>query len=154
MANTYTQIYIQCVFAVKFRKSLIRESIRVETQKYISGIISNQGHLVIAIYCMPDHCHILIGLNPKQSLSDLMRDVKASSSKWINEKGHTKTTFRWQEGFGAFTYELHSKKNIYTSLKNMPLITRKSTSLIGWVIEVPHDNSTKTVTLALFPDMR
>ncbi len=104
MANTYTQLYIQLVFSVKFRDNLIEESIREEVQKYISGIISNHGHKSLAIYCMPDHSHILIGLSPKQSLSDLVRDIKASSSKWINEKKLTKTHFQWQNGYGAFTY--------------------------------------------------
>lgn len=104
MANTYTQLYVQVVFAVKFRQSLIHKDIRNELQKYITGIVSNQDHKLMAIYAMPDHCHILIGLNPKQSISDLVREIKANSSKWINEQRLTKGRFQWQEGYGAFTY--------------------------------------------------
>lgn len=85
MANTYTQLYVQLVFAVKHRQSLIKEVLRIDLQKYISGIISNQNHKILAIYVMPDHCHILVGLNPKDSISDLVRTIKSNSSKWINE---------------------------------------------------------------------
>ncbi len=104
MANTYTQLYIQLVFAVKHRNSFIQEHFREYLQKYITGIVQSNEHKMLAIYCMPDHTHILIGLNPKQSISDLMRDIKASSSKWINEQRFIDGKFEWQPGYGAFSY--------------------------------------------------
>ena len=104
MANTYTQIHIQVVFTVQNRDCIIQNSWKEELYKYISGVIQNHKHKVLAINGMPDHLHILIGLRPTQSLSDLMQDVKGSSSKWINQKRFTKGKFSWQEGFGAFSY--------------------------------------------------
>lgn len=104
MANTYTQIYIHSVFVVKGRQSLIRKEWKNELHKYITGIIQNRGHKLLAINSMPDHMHILIGLKPEQSISDLTRDVKAISSKFINEKKFVPGKFSWQEGFGAFSH--------------------------------------------------
>ena len=104
MANTYTQIYIQVVFAVKGRHNLIKERYQDELQKYITGIISKRGQKLISINCMPDHTHLFIGLKPNISLSDLMRDVKAGSSGFINQKQWMPVKFNWQEGFGAFSY--------------------------------------------------
>jgi len=104
MANTYTQMYVQIVFAVKGRQNLIHEAYRIPLEKYICGIISNNKSKPLAIYCNPDHIHILIGFNPSVSISDLARDIKASSSKWINEQHWISTQFNWQSGYGAFTY--------------------------------------------------
>ena len=104
MANTYTQIYIQVVFAVEGRQNLIAPEHNDELQKYITGIVSAQRQKLIAINNMPDHLHLLVGLKPDMALSDLMRDVKASSSKFINEKRWVAGRFSWQEGFGAFSY--------------------------------------------------
>src|SRR6476661_8398223 len=103
MANTYSQIYIQIVFTVKGRENLIKESFREELQKYISGIIANRNQKLFAIYCMPDHVHILISIKPDIAISDLVRDIKANSSSFIKEKGFIKN-FSWQEGYGAFSY--------------------------------------------------
>src|ERR1017187_6893057 len=104
MANTYTQIYIHVVFAVEGRLSLIQSQYNDEPQKYIAGIISGQKQKLIAINNMPDHLLMLIGLRPDSSLSDLVRDVKAGSSKFINERRWVAGRFSWQEGFGAFSY--------------------------------------------------
>jgi|SRR5690606_4191986 len=104
MANTFTQIHIQAIFAVQNRMSLIRDSWEAELYQYITGIIQNQGHKLLAINGMADHVHILFGMRPKQSLSDLMQDVKGDSSKWINSKGFVRGKFSWQEGYGAFSY--------------------------------------------------
>jgi REP element-mobilizing transposase RayT len=104
MANTYTQIYIHIVFAVEGRQSLIKPEHNDELQKYIAGIVSGQKQKLIAINNMPDHLHILVGLRPDLSLSDLVRDVKAGSSKLINERRWVIGRFSWQEGFGAFSY--------------------------------------------------
>jgi putative transposase len=99
MANTYTQIHIQTIFAVKRRKEW-----KDELYKYITGIIQAHGHKLLAINGMSDHLHIFFGMRPIQSLSDLMQDIKGSSSKWINEKRFINDRFEWQEGYGAFSY--------------------------------------------------
>jgi putative transposase len=104
MANTYTQIYIQVVFAVQGRQNLILQSHKEEIHKYITGIIQNQKQKLIAINGMPDHLHVLIGLKPSVTLSDLVRDIKSDSSTFINERKWFSGRFNWQEGFGAFSY--------------------------------------------------
>jgi len=104
MANTYTQILIQIVFAVRGKENYIDEVNREKVEKYICGIISNKMSKPLAIYCNPDHCHVLIGLNPNTSVSEMSRLIKSNSSKWINENGWRRNKFAWQEGFGAFTY--------------------------------------------------
>jgi len=104
MSNTFTQIHIQCVFAVKFRQSVIHADWQERLHQYITGIVQNHGHKMIAINSMPDHVHIFIGFRPNQSLSDLMRIVKGESSEWINKERLTQALFRWQEGYGAFSY--------------------------------------------------
>jgi putative transposase len=102
--NTYTQIHIQCVFAVQFRAAMIADEWRTYLHKYIRGIISAQGHKLLSINSLPDHMHILFGMRPVQSLSDLMQDIKGGSSKWINLGRLTPGRFQWQEGYGAFSY--------------------------------------------------
>ena len=114
MANTYSQVYIQVVFAVKGRQNLIRAEIREDLQKYITGIITNRDQKLLSIFCMPDHTHLLIGLKPSISISDLVRDIKAGSSKFINDKKLIKGKFSWQEGFGVFSY---SRSQIDTVIK-------------------------------------
>lgn len=104
MANTYTQIYLHVVFAVEGRQNLIKPEHNDELQKYITGIVSGQKQKLIAINNMPDHLHLLVGMRPDLSLSDLVRDVKACSSKFIKEKRWVAGRFSWQEGFGAFSY--------------------------------------------------
>lgn len=102
--NTYTQIHIQIVFAVKFRNSQIHSEWKDELYKYISGIIQSKNHKLLAINGMPDHIHILFGMRPTQALSDLVQEIKSNSSKWINEKKFLSTRFEWQDSFGAFSY--------------------------------------------------
>jgi len=104
MPNTYSQIYIQIVFAVEGRQNLISPEWREELHKYITGIISKRGQKLIAIFCMPDHIHLLVGIKPSIAISDLVRDIKAGSSNFINEKRWVRGRFNWQEGFGAFSY--------------------------------------------------
>lgn len=104
MANTYSRIFVQIVFAVRGRQCLIRENIRESLQKYISGIITNEKQKLYAIYCMPDHIHIFVSISSEIKISDLVRDIKANSSRFINEQNWMKETFRWQEGYGAFSY--------------------------------------------------
>jgi len=104
MANTYTQIHIQAVFAVQNRQSLINPEWKDELYKYITGIIQSYDHKVLQINGMPDHIHIFFGMRPTQSISNLMKQVKQDSSKWINTKGLVKGKFSWQAGYGAFSY--------------------------------------------------
>ena len=104
MPNTYTQIYIQAVFAVEGRQNLIRRENKEELHKYITGIVQNQRHKLIAINSMPDHLHILIGVKPSMALSDLIQEVKADSTNFINRKRWVAGRFNWQEGYGAFSY--------------------------------------------------
>ena len=104
MPNTYTQIHIHFVFAVKFRLGLIDNEWKEQLNKYITEIIHSNKHKLLAINGMPDHIHILIGMRPTQSISDLMKEVKQSSSLWINNHKFTKKHFEWQEGYGAFSY--------------------------------------------------
>ena len=104
MANTYTQIYIQYVFAVQNRISLISENWQSDLYKYMTGIIGQQEHKLMALNGIPDHVHILVSMNPKQAPSDLMFHVKRSSSIWINDNKLCHGRFAWQEGFGAFSY--------------------------------------------------
>ena len=104
MANTYSQLYVQIVFIVKGRDRLISKNNREELHKYITGIVQNRGQKLLAIFCMPDHTHLLLSLKPSISISDLVRDIKAGSSNFINEQKWVKGKFSWQEGFGAFSY--------------------------------------------------
>jgi REP element-mobilizing transposase RayT len=108
MANTYTQIYIQVVFAVQGRQNLIRPERKEELHKCITGIVTRQDQKLIAVHCMPDHTHVLIGLKPNIALSDLVGDIKTGSTNHMNENHWVAGRFSWQEGFGAFSYS-HSQ---------------------------------------------
>ncbi len=104
MANTFSQIYIQIVFAVKGRENLIKREHKEELHKYITGIVKGKKQKMLAINCMPDHTHMFLGFTPDMKISDLVRDVKSISSGFINEKKFVKGKFNWQHGFGAFSY--------------------------------------------------
>lgn len=119
MPNTYSQLYIQIVFAVKGRKCLVTEPIREELQKYISGIISNHQQKLLAIYCMPDHTHIFLSIKPNMAISDLVRTIKSNSSSFLKEKNLIKD-FAWQEGFSAFSYSKSQAKNVIDYVLNQP----------------------------------
>jgi REP element-mobilizing transposase RayT len=118
MASTFSQIYIQIVFAVKGRDSLISDNWEEELFKYTTGIISNKGQKLLAINGMPDHIHFLIGMKPNCCLSDLVREIKKSTNEWINSKAFTKTKFQWQEGFGAFSYSHSGLSNVIAYIQN------------------------------------
>ena len=104
MAGTFSQIYIQIIFAVQNRACSIQPSWEEELYKYISGIVKNKKQKMLAINGMPDHFHFLIGMKPSCCLSDLVREVKKSSNEFIKEKAFSKFKFNWQEGYGAFSY--------------------------------------------------
>lgn len=112
MANTYTQLTIHIVFAVKHRENVLRKQHRDELYRYITGIITNKNHKVLAINGVADHIHILIGLNPAVALSDIVRDIKNNSSKFINKQGWCNGKFQWQEGYGAFSYARSQRSTV------------------------------------------
>ena len=114
MANTYTQLHIHTIFAVQYRRNLIVKEWKDKLYKYITGIIQKNGHKVLQINGVEDHVHILIGMNPNQSLSQLMKIVKKSSTDWINKQRLTKGKFKWQAGYGAFA---HSKSQVPRVIK-------------------------------------
>lgn len=118
MANTYTQIYLHVVFAVEGRQNLIKPEHNDELQKYITGIVSAQKHKLITINNMPDHLHLLVGVRPDAALSDLVRDIKANTSRFISEKRWVPGRFSWQEGFGAFSYSRSQLGTVIRYIEN------------------------------------
>jgi REP element-mobilizing transposase RayT len=108
MANTYTQCYFHLVFSVKNRDALIRREWKDELEKYITGIVQNHRHKMLAIGTMPDHVHILTGYNVNQLIPDLVEEIKTSSNTFIKVKRLSKFKFEWQKGYGAFTHS-HSQ---------------------------------------------
>jgi REP element-mobilizing transposase RayT len=118
MADTYSQIYIHIVFAVKGRNNLISKNWKDELYKYITGIITNEGQKLLAINGMADHIHIFIGLKPTATLSNIVRDIKANSSKFINDKKWIAGKFEWQQGFGAFSYSHSQLPNVISYIQN------------------------------------
>lgn len=104
MPNTFSQIYIQLVFAVKGRQNLISKNHKDELHKFITGIVKNRNQKLISINSMPDHFHLLVSIDPDIKISDLVRDIKSGSSKFINDNKWFPGKFNWQEGYGAFSY--------------------------------------------------
>ena len=104
MSNTFSKIYIHVVFAVKNRHALIQPSWEEQLYKYITGIIQNKGQKMLAINGISNHIHFLIGMKPTCCLSDLVREIKKSTNKYIKENKFTNYQFQWQAGFGSFSY--------------------------------------------------
>ena len=127
MPNTYTQLLTQLVFAVKGRQNLIEEPIRERIEKFICGTATKRKHKPLAIYCNPDHLHFLIGLNPDQSISDLVKEIKISSNSLINDNHLTKQKFYWQEGYGAFSYSKSALDNVVKYILNQKEHHKKKT---------------------------
>ncbi len=113
MPGTFSQIYIQTVFAVKRRENLLNKAWRSEVFKYMTGIIKNKGQKPIIINGVTDHVHLFIGMKPSMALADLMRDVKNNSTNFINENRWLPGKFRWQEGYGAFSYSHSQIDKVY-----------------------------------------
>src|SRR5688500_8890624 len=118
MANTYTQLYVQFVFDVQNRISLIQPEWEEELRKYITGITRNHKHKMIAINGVQDHLHVFVGLHPTQSISDLMRILKGEFSEWINSRKFVRGKFSWQEGYGAFSYGRSQVDQVYNYVMN------------------------------------
>lgn len=127
MPGTYSQLYIQIVFAVKGRENLINREWRDELHKYISGIITGKGQKSIIVNGVADHVHCFVGLKPAMAISDLVRDIKNNSSKYVNENGWVKGKFNWQEGFGSFSYSHSHIDNVYQYILNQEQHDKKKT---------------------------
>ncbi|MCX8480433.1 MAG: IS200/IS605 family transposase, partial [Sediminibacterium sp.] len=127
MANTYSQLYVHVVFAVKYRANLISPKWKPILYQYITGIISNKKQKLMVINGMPDHLHILIGLKPDCNLSDLIRDIKSNSSRWVNQNNYVVEKFEWQNGFGAFTVGQSQIKTVVQYILNQEEHHRKKT---------------------------
>ncbi|GAA3783613.1 IS200/IS605 family transposase [Flavobacterium ginsengiterrae] len=128
MANTYTQLHIQFVFAVKYRKALIAKEWKERLHQYITGIIQSNNHKMLSINSMPDHIHIFIGMRPTQSISSLIQNVKTETSKWIKEE-RLSLDFAWQEGYGAFSYSRSHVPNVIRYIQNQEEHHKKETFL-------------------------
>ncbi len=118
MPGTFSQLYIQVVFAVKGRENLIQKEWKDELYKYLAGIIKGKEQKTIIVNGMPDHIHAFIGLRPAMAISDLVRDIKNNSSNFINDKKFVKGKFQWQEGYGAFSYSHSHIENVYNYILN------------------------------------
>ncbi|KXK10725.1 MAG: transposase IS200-family protein [Chloroflexi bacterium OLB14] len=127
MANTYSQIYIQVVFAVQGRQNLLQKEWRADVFKYMAGIIKNKGQKPIIVNGVDDHVHTFIGLKPAIALSDLIRDVKNNSTNFINQNHWVKGKFSWQEGYGAFSYSHSQIENVYNYILNQETHHAKQT---------------------------
>lgn len=127
MPNTYSQLYIHLVFAVKHRQSLIKPEHRKEIERYMTGILQHKKHKLLAIYLMPDHAHILIGASPTISLSDTVQVLKTQTTNFIKENRLVPFHFNWQEGFGAFSHSRRELDNVVKYILNQPEHHRKLT---------------------------
>lgn len=127
MSNTFTQIYLHLVFAVQSRISLIQPDWKSELYKYITGIVQNNGHKLIAINGVSNHLHLAVGYKPHQLIPDLLQDMKGYSSKWINEKRFVRGKFRWQEGYGAFSFSHSHLDRVVRYINNQEKHHKKMT---------------------------
>lgn len=127
MADTFSQIYIQVVFAVQDRNALISHEWEEELYKYITGIVRNKGQKMLAINGTSNHIHFLIGMKPTCCLSDLVREVKKASNVFIKERNFTHNNFQWQEGFGAFSYSHSQLSNVIQYIEKQKEHHRRKT---------------------------
>jgi putative transposase len=125
--GTYTQLYIQLVFAVKNRNAVLNKEIRYRIFEYMSAIISGMNHKSIIVNGVSDHVHILLGLNPSKSISETVHDIKRNSSLFINNENLCKGRFTWQEGYGAFSYSRSQLDRVYNYILSQELHHSKST---------------------------
>jgi putative transposase len=127
MANTYTQISIHVVFAVKGRQNLLTDNFRKDLFRYISGILNNMGQYSLAVNGSKDHVHVFFELSPTKALCDIMRDVKSNSSKWINDHKLVAGKFAWQEGYGGFSYSRSQRDHVINYIVNQEKHHTKTT---------------------------
>ena len=144
MPGTFSQIYIQIVFAVKGRQNLIHDSWKNDLHKYIAGIIKGKNQEPIIVNGMPDHIHAFVGLRPAMAIADLARDIKNNSSNFINDHQFVKGKFAWQEGYGAFSYSHSHIGNVYDYVLNQEKHHKKKTFKEEYIdllrkFEIEHD---------------
>lgn len=128
MANTYTQLHLQFVFAVKFRTALIKPDWKERLQQYMTGIIQTNKHKLLQINIMPDHMHVFVGFRPHQAISAFVQNLKAESTKWVR-KQKLSPLFEWQDGFGAFSYSKSHVPAVIRYIQNQERHHRKETFL-------------------------
>ena len=126
MANTFSQIYLQFVFAVQNRESLIAKEHKEELHKYITALVQNRKAKMLAIHCMPDHIHIFVGFKPDVLISDFVKEVKVESNEFINNKNWIKGKFNWQEGYGVFSYSHSHIGNVIHYVLNQEMHQKKT----------------------------
>ena len=129
MSNTYTQLHIQFIFALKFRQALIQPLWKERLHEYITGIFQQNNHKMLQVNSMPDHIHIFIGMRPHQSISALMQNVKSESSKWVKQQKFCADKFEWQEGYGAFSYAKSQVHDVIRYIQNQEMHHREETFL-------------------------
>lgn len=127
MPGTFSQVYVQIIFAVKGRQNIILKNWKEELYKYISGIITNKGQKSITVNGVSDHVHVFVGLKPSMAISDLVRDIKNNSSNFINDKNFVKGLFSWQDGYGVFSYGHSQIEKVYNYIKNQEAHHHKQT---------------------------
>src|SRR6187551_3835790 len=127
MANTFSQIYLQFVFAVKNRQCMIAKENKEELHKYITGLVQNRKSKMLAIHCMPDHIHLFVGYKPVIAIPDFIKEVKVESNEFINNKKWTKSKFSWQEGYGVFSYSQSHIDSVVNYVLNQEEHHRKQT---------------------------
>jgi len=127
MAGTFSQIYIQIIFAVKGRGNFLQDPWRIELFKYISGIVNGKNQKSIIVNGVKNHVHIFVGLKPSMAISDLVRDIKNNSSNFINEKKWVSGKFSWQEGFGSFSYSHSQIEQVYNYILNQEIHHKQKT---------------------------
>jgi putative transposase len=153
MPNTYSQLYVQIVFAVKFRHAVLDPSWSERLHMYITGITQKNGHKMLAINSMPDHLHMLVGWSPGQSISDLMQLVKGDSAEWINKQKWIAGKFHWQTGYGAFTYAGSQVPRVIAYIRNQQIHHRKK-SFIEEYRRMLHDAQISFDERYIFHDLR
>lgn len=118
MANTYHKIYLQAIFAVKYRAAVLKNEIRSEVQGVIGNLINENGGKTLIVNGVEDHMHCFIGMKPAVSVSEMMKSVKAKSSKYINDNNLTPAHFEWQKGYGIFSYHRRDFDLIFNYIRN------------------------------------
>ena len=129
MANTYTQIHVQIVFAVKFRAAQIAPTWKAKLHRFITKLVQNAGHKMLQVNSMPDHIHIFVGFRPDDAISNLVRTVKSESTKWINNEKFTDQKFHWQSGYGAFSYSKSDVHRVIQYIQNQEAHHKRKTFL-------------------------
>ncbi|MEQ1796765.1 MAG: IS200/IS605 family transposase [Lacibacter sp.] len=127
MANTFSQIYLQFVFAVRHRQSLIPKEHKEELHKYITALVQNRKAKMIAVHCMPDHAHLFVGFRPSISISDFIKEIKVESNEFLNNQNWMKNKFNWQEGYGVFSYGHSQIDTVAQYVLNQELHHKKKT---------------------------